>query len=349
MKAFGLFNFRRSLTLLAILGILVIPMSSALADPVPSFEFTGPVFGLAAAPDGSLLVADGGSGIVELRNGEGSIVAELPGLTDIAPIGRGDMFALTGAGDWKLYRVSRGSQSVIADLLAFETEVNPHDFEVDSNPFDVAVLNGGQALVADAGGNDLLIVDQRGNVDWIALFPDQLVSTANAKTLVGCPNPPPGLEFVCGFPDMAPAQAVPTSIAVGPDGAFYVGELKGFPAPTGFSQVWRIEPGARHADCATSSACTVVASGFTSIVDLAFGPDGTLYVVEMDEASWAAVELGLGGVGGTVNACDSSTWTCTEVASGLPMPMAAAVTKDGSLYAAILSLVPGGAQVISLP
>jgi hypothetical protein len=349
MKTFKLFNFRRSLTLLAIVGTLLVPMSSALADPIPTFTFTTPVFGLAAAPDGSLLVADAGSGIVELRNGEGSLVAALPGISDVAPIGRGDMFALTGIGDAKLYRVSHGNTSVVADLFAFEAEVNPHDFAVDSNPFDVAVLTGGQALVADAGGNDLLIVDQRGNVDWIALLPDELVSTENAKDLVGCPDPVPGLEFVCGFPDMVPAQAVATSVAIGPDGAYYVGELKGFPAPTGFSKVWRIEPGARHADCATSSDCSVVASGFTSIVDLAFGPDGTLYVVEMDEASWAAVELGLGGVGGTVNACDSSTWTCTEVATGLPMPLAVAVDKTGTLYATVMSLVPGAAQVISLP
>jgi hypothetical protein len=35
----------------------------------------------------------------------------------------------------------------------------------------------------------------------------------------------------------------------------------------------------------------VVADGFTSIVDLTFGPDGTLYDVELDEASWAALEF----------------------------------------------------------
>ena len=146
-----------------------------------------------------------------------------------------------------------------------------------------------------------------------------------------------------------PAQAVSTSIAIGPDGAYYVGELKGFPAPTGESRIWRIEPGTRHADCAVSPACAVVADGFTSIVDLTFGPDGTLYVVELDEASWLAVEIGFGMAGGTVNACDTSTWTCTEAATELPMPIAAAVNRTGTVHVAINALVPGAAGVEALP
>src|SRR5690606_31280663 len=124
--------------------------------------------------------------------------------------------------------------------------------------------NGGRTLVADAGGNVLLEIDSRGHVDWVALFPEELVSTANIKALAGCPDPVPDLAFACELPDMMPAQPTPTSIAIGPDGAWYVGELKGFPAPTGESRIWRIEPGTRHADCATSPACTVVADGFTS-------------------------------------------------------------------------------------
>jgi hypothetical protein len=129
------------------------------------------------------------------------------------------MFAVTGGGEaetaWKLFRVSRGGVREIADLLAFETEVNPDGGVIDSNPFDVEVLSGGKALVADAGGNDLLIIDSQGNIDWVATFPVELVSTENVKNLVGCPTPPPGLEFVCDLPEMMPAEAVPTSIAIG--------------------------------------------------------------------------------------------------------------------------------------
>ena len=344
---------KKPVVILLILASLLLIVSGVMAFDVPSFDFTTPLFGLAVAPDGSLLVADNGAGIIELRKGEGSLVAELPGVTDVAPIGRGSMFAITTFGPTEatpsLYRVSRGTVKEVADILAFEAAVNPDGGEIDSNPFDVEVLpSGDQALIADAGGNSLLIADQDGNVDWVAIFPSELVPTANIKNLLGCPEAPPEFGFVCYFPEMFPAEAVPTSVAIGPDGAYYVGELKGFPAPTGESRVWRIEPGTLNADCATSTACTVVADGFTSIVDLAFGPDGSLYVVELDEASWAAVEF-VGATSGTVNSCDSSTWTCCEVAGGLPIPMSVAVDREGTVYAAILALVPGAAEVIMLP
>ena len=254
----------------------------------------------------------------------------------------------------RLFRIARGHKREIANLMAFEAAVNPDGGEIDSNPFDVAALTGGTALVADAGGNDLLFVDKRGNVDWVATLPEQLAPTDHAKTLVGCPTPPPGLEFICFLPDMIPAQPVATSVAVGPDGAYYVGELTGFPGPLGMSHIWRIAPGTRHAQCGSSPACTVVADGFTSIVDLAFGPDGLLYVVEFDEAGFLAVELaffGLPGLtqGGTVSACDLATGSCSEVATQLPLPIAVAIDRAGTKYAAIASLIPGEAHVIVLP
>jgi hypothetical protein len=349
-------TLRHSLvTLTAILFVAIAGITAAgiTAQSVVPYAFATPIFKLAVAPDDSLLVADAGAGIVELRNGEGHLVAELPGVTDVGPIGRGDMYAVRGGGPGlttgALFRVSRGSMRLLVDLYAFEARVNPHPAAVDSNPFDVEVLNGGSVLVADAGGNDLLIVDQNGSTDWIAVFPDEVVSTANLKTLAGCPTPSPDLAFVCGLPPNLPAQPVSTSVAVGPDGAYYVSELKGFPAPTGRSRIWRVDPGARHVDCATSSACSIVATGFTSIVDLTFAPNGTLYVVEIDEASWAAVEFGVGRLGGTVNACSPGTWTCTAIATGLSMPIGAAVDRRGSVYVTVDTLVPGAASVIALP
>jgi hypothetical protein len=337
---------------ITVVGI-VVTMTTAAIHAVPSYEFATPIFKLAVGPDGSLLVADAGAGIVRLRNGDGSLFAELAGVTDVGPIGLSDMFAIRGGGPGQttgaLFRVSRGSTRLIADLYQFEADHNPHPTAVDSNPFDVEVVNGGDALVADAGGNDLLIVDQNGTVDWIAVLPDEIVSTADIKSLAGCPTPVPQLAFACGLPPNLPAQPVATSVAVGPDGAYYVSELKGFPAPRGRSRIWRIEPGARHANCATSSACSIVATGFTSIVDLTFGPDGTLYVVEIDEASWAAVEFQVGALGGTVNACDPNTWTCSQVATGIPIPIGVAIDHRGDVYVTANALIPGAAQVIKLP
>lgn len=338
----------RALTAALVLGMLLIPtFTASAASPAFSYSFAGPIFGLSAAPDGSLLAADAAAGVVSLRKGAGSLMAGLPGVSDVAAIGVGDAFAITGGPDAKLYRVSNGKVRMLADLGAFEAAVNPDAPEINPNPFDVEALSGGKALVADAGGNDLLIVDQKGKIDWVATLPEEEVSTEHIKSLVGCPNPLPGLEFFCGLPPMMPAQAVATSVAVGPDGAYYVGELKGFPGALNTSRVWRIEPGTLHAECGVSPACSVVASGFTSIVDLAFGPDGTLYVTEYDEASFMAIELGVGMQGGTVNACKLGGG-CSVLAGGLMMPIGVAVTKTGQVYAAIMNLTPG-AQVVMLP
>ncbi|MEE9601457.1 MAG: hypothetical protein V3W22_07165, partial [Thermoplasmata archaeon] len=68
-------------TTLGILLVLVLAVgpSAAKTDPgsVGSIYAT-PVFGLASAPDGRLLVADYGAGIIELRKGAGRLIADLP-------------------------------------------------------------------------------------------------------------------------------------------------------------------------------------------------------------------------------------------------------------------------------
>lgn len=335
----------RTLTGVLVGALLLIAAATVYAVVFP---LTGPVFGLAIAPDSSVLVADASAGVFEIRKGQLSQVATLPGVSDVAPIGRGDMFAITSrafGGDGRVYRVSRGSTRELADLFDFESRVNPDGGIIDTNPFDVEVLNGGSALVADAAANALLIVNQRGDVDWIATLPDEVVSTAHAKTLYGCPQQGP--PFVCNN-DVLPAQGVATSVVVGPDGAYYVGELKGIPAPKGRSRIWRIAPGTRHAVCGSSPACSVVASGFTSIVDLALGPGNMLYVVEMDEESWLAMQLGK-GTGGSVNACNMRTWQCSQVATGLPMLSAVAVDGSSSIYTVTNALIPGLASVSVLP
>jgi hypothetical protein len=334
----------------ALVSLLLFVPPGAAVQQIPDHTFSGATFGLARAPDGSLLIADSGAGIVEFRKGEGSLRVPLPAVSDMSPVGRGTMFAIGLIGDWGVYLVEDGTATQIADLLDFEAANNPGGETgpeaIDSNPFDVEAISASTALIADAGANALLEVRRSGAVDWLASFPEEVVSTAHIMALVGCPTPPPGFEFVCGLPASMPAQAVATSIAVGPDGAYYVGELKGFPAPVGESRIWRVEPGTRHADCGSSPACTIVADGFTSIVDLAFGPDGTLYVTELDENTWAAVEFGMGASGGTVNACNITTGSCSIAAGGLTIPMATTVGKDGTVYALTEALLPSAKVII---
>jgi hypothetical protein len=289
----------------ATLGVLLVP-TAAQADP--SF-YASPLFGIATTPNGGLVVADAGQGIMDADSG--ALVAALPGVNDVAPIGEGEFLAVATAESSGVWRVSRGRAQMVADTGAFEAQVDPAGDGTDegSNPFDLARLNGHRTLVADAAGNSLLVVDQKGSIDWVATFPEQ-----------------------------DGAQAVPTSVAIGSDGAYYVGELTGFPFPTGISRVWRIEPGTRHAACGTSSACSIVVTGRTAIIDLQFGPDGRLYVAQLDDAGVAAFEDGT-GVGGSVHACNVTTGACEEIVAGIPM-LTAIAFRGTELWGTIWSLIP---------
>jgi hypothetical protein len=64
---------------------------------------------------------------------------------------------------------------------------------------------------------------------------------------------------------------VPTAVVVGPDGAYYVSELTGVPFAAGAARIYRVVPGAPP---------QIFLDGFKTIIDLDFGPDGSLYVLE---------------------------------------------------------------------
>jgi len=318
-------------------GMLCPATGGAQAPPwtTVASDFESPLFGLAKGPGHRLLVADAGAGpTVVRRDGSTRLLAALPGVTDVAPLRRRGLLALTGAETTQaLYRVSAGGTvTQIADLGAFEAAVDPGADGVESNPFDLAKLRGRKTLVADAAGNSILIVGRRGRIDWVASLPQH----------------PDG------------ADPVPTTVAIGPGGHIYVGELTGGPGTPGTARIWRIKRGARHAVCGVSPKCSIVDTGpFTTIIDLQFGPGRgeeddddedrrIAYVVELDEAGLAAFENGQ-GVGGTVNKCEVRRrgWSCEELATGLPIPTAVAL--DGrKVYSTLFSLVPGQAQVARL-
>jgi hypothetical protein len=340
---------RLKLGLFGIFAAGVVLAATAAAHPS---AFAGPIFGVATARDDGLLVADSGRGIVKVdAAGKSSLLASLPGVTDVARANGRDLWAVTSGepGAQRLFRVgAAGTVTPVAKLRQFEERENPHPAEIDSNPYAVADIGRGHALVADAGGNDLLRVERNGKVNVVAVLPDEVVSTENAKRLARCPNPPEDLAFVCKLPASMPAEAVPTSVAVGPDGAYYVGELKGFPAPIGKSKVWRIEPNARNAQCGKSPLCSVALEGLTSVIDLAFGRDGRLNVAQIDDASFLAAEAGSGAVGGSVHACNLTTKRCETVVSGKPALTGITFRGDGSLWGTTNALTPGAADVLKL-
>lgn len=95
----------------------------------------------------------------------------------------------------------------------------------------------------------------------------------------------------------------------------FVGELTGVTGLTadgplyesGLSRVWKIDADAQHAVCSEGQGdpCEVAIEGLTSVIDVAFGPDGRLYVAEFDTDGWLAGSAGE-SAGGAVLACDVS-------------------------------------------
>lgn len=331
--------------------------------------FGGPLFGLTAGRPGELFVADASVGVTPIRHGLKGTPIVLPGVSDMSLANTTTLWAVTGAGPagprvdsgQGVHLISNGKVTKIVNLFEFEAANNPHtgvpDNAPDSNPYDVQALSQNAALVADAGGNDLLRIDRWGNVKVLAVFPDEVVSTANIKSFLPCPppgSPPPPAgspppPALCNLPPAIPAQPVPTSIAIDRFGYIYVGELKGFPAPTNESNIWRVSPRANGAQCGASPDCVkVFDGGFTSVIDLAFGPDGLLYVTELDEGSWAAIEIFGQPKGGTINACNVRLGFCREVADDLPQPIGTAFDHQGALWATQHSLEPGEGEVVKV-
>lgn len=266
------------------------------------------------------------------------------GPTNVALSGRGTLTVTMGLGGDQgvrdaigpafgtLLRVlPNGRRSILADLVAFEEENNPDGEVPDSNPYGSALLPDGNRLVADAGGNDLLMVRPNGSIATVAVFPrlaPQPFVLPSCLPVAPPFLPPPGTPI--------PAQAVTTSVAVGPDGAYYVGLLTGFPFTRNQADVFRVDP------------VTHAVTNFTGAIDLSyitgldFGPDGSLYVAEFTQASLLDVEICGDPTPGAV--WKISGGAKTKVAD-VPLPTDVAVADDGSVYVTVFSILPDAGAV----
>lgn len=204
-----------------------------------------------------------------------------------------------------------GDRHRVADLARYEAEANPDSGAVDSNPFGL-LAKAHRRIVTDAAGNDLLRVNDEGRVSTLAVFPNRLVDFQGQQM---------------------PMQAVPTSVVQGPDGAYYVGQLTGFPFPVGGARVYRVVPGQRP---------TIYRAGFTNIIDIEFAKDGSLYVLEIahnsllaENPEGALIRVGPGG-GRSI------------VADGLVFPGGLAIDSLGKLYVTNCGICPGDGEVLRI-
>ena len=226
-------------------------------------------------------------------------------------------FASVGMEFGRLVRFQpNGKWSFEEDLAGFEGTANPDGNAPDSNPYGLLPLPGRQVFT-DAGGNSLNAVAANGQITNLAVFPNRTV-----------PFGAPGATVSM--------QAVPTSVAVAPDGSFYVGQLTGFPFPLGGANVYRVPAG--------GGAPVVFASGFTKIIDLAFGPDGFLYVLQISAQGGPPPQ---GGTGSLIRVAANGTQTVVVPAGGgLVAPGGIAIAGDGAIYVTNFSVQPGAAGTV---
>lgn len=312
--------------------------------------------GITFGPDGALYVTEAGRGgaepcipppagsvssgpcygetgaITRIQNGISQrVVTDLPslasspegvvayGIQDIAFDSTGNPYAIIGyAGDpnlrssvignsdfAQLFAINNlnggASLTRLADLGAYEAANNPDNDDVVSNPY-AFLIQDGKAFIVDAGANDLLNVGLDGS--------GLAVQSVFSKRLIT--NPASGANI--------PLQSVPTSIAIGPDKALYVGEFTGAPYPAGQARIYRIN---------SNNQPEVYLDGFTNINDLAFDSKGNLYVLEFSANQITDPNRIIGDLIRV-----DPDGTRTTIADGLVTPTALALGSDGAIYVA---------------
>lgn len=203
-----------------------------------------------------------------------------------------------------------------ADLAAYEAEVNPHPAMLDTNPNGI-VADGNGWLLTDAGGNSVLRLDHRGRLSTVAVPPG---GEAEAPPFLGLP---PGT--------MIPFEPVPTAAERGRDGSVYISVLTGFPFPVGGSTIWKVSPQGKVSAWAT---------GLTNVTDLTFGPDGSLYAVQL-----ANDGLLSGDLTGSLVKVRKGKSSHQVIGEGLMAPYGVAVHKNHA-YVTTGSVLAGGGEVL---
>ena len=342
----------------------VIPVMGGLNNPR----------GLAFAPNGALYVAEAGRGtlvagcfnatppaactctaageftpqrvcygptgsVSQLRKGiQGRIVTGLPsyansmgraeGPNDVAMVGAGNVHVTIGLETSPLLRdavsitrpefarfgrVARVTLDnewwFVADIAAYEKAFNPDPRIVDSNPFGLLARPGGMVVV-DAGGNSLLRLEPDNDLSLLAVLPQ--VAAAASR------------------------DAVPTSVAIGPDGAYYVGALTGVPWVDGSASVYRLVEG---------EAPQIFRTGFKAIIDIAFDAAGNLFVLQ--HLSGAGPPAAAHGPGLLIRVSSDGAVRDTLIKE-LNRPTSVALGPDNRIYIAHLGLSVGGGEVLRI-
>ena len=219
---------------------------------------------------------------------------------------------------------SSGDWTFAADIAAFAA-AHPQDpatmggipgqeTAYDSNPYDIVPFRGGYAI-ADAAGNDVLWLSPAGSLSVLGRLPTT-PEAFNGTTI--------------------DAQPVPTSLAVGCDGALYVGTLIGVPSLPGTASIYRLVPG---------QAPVVAATGLTSVTSIAFDHRGDLLAAEYNTGGL----LGAPTNPGALVRVNLRTGAQTTLPVTVSQPTGLAVGPDGAVYVSNDGNAgPGAGQVLRI-
>jgi hypothetical protein len=216
-----------------------------------------------------------------------------------------------------IYKIDQttGTASLLANLSVFVQQhpakyVNAADFEPDGTFYSL-IAHAGKLYTVEPNHGQIFSIDTRGDIEEVL--------------------------------DVSASQGhiVPTAI-VERGGAFYLGNLGLFPITPDSSRIMTVSrfdffrgfiPGLDD-DCGEFHIVRSKA-GFTTIVGLAFGPDGLLYALELSDASGNPTP----GAGKVVRV--NRAGEIEEVATGLTVPTAMTFGPDGKLYVSNQGAVPG--------
>ena len=221
----------------------------------------------------------------------------------------------------KLFQVdpASGELTEIADVAGFETTGNPDGDVLDANPYSLAVLPDGALAVVDAGANALYRVDLDGTITTLAVFPSRLALLPDGSVEI-------------------PMKSMPDAVVAGPEDDLYVGELTGFPFPVGGANVYRVD--------AAGIDPVLHADGFTNIIDIAFAPNGDLYVLEFNAGGMANIDPANPATltGDLIRVTPDNQREV--VVSGLVTPTGLAIANDGAIYVVNMGTMAGAGQVL---
>jgi hypothetical protein len=238
-----------------------------------------------------------------------------------------------------------GKWRVTADIGAYEEANNPDGRltddgrpHLDTNPYGLVAYPGGH-LMTDAGANALYRVRADGEISVVAVFQSR-----------GSTPPRPSFAPVDARNFATIADAVPTSVVLGPDGAYYVSELTGVPFVDTRANIYRVVPADEPQMFLIADACL---TGFKMILDMAFDREGNLYVLQhatgVVQAMGPGVLIRVTPDNGQPNTCAQyQAGTRTTVLGGLSRPTSVVVGPDGAIYVTNNGTSFGGGEVLRI-